>query len=131
VWYIYVCVYMFGEVCVCACICSSVCVYICVYEVCVYVHLETFAGFIDSRRFPGNQLAMSTQDNVSNNGVAPETGLTSIHGRIHCAATEHGEPLSETDNLHLSQFFHDLANVALSVAKRRLADKQVTGKCEL
>ena len=73
---------------------------------------------------------MANDQEDKNYGIEPESGLTSIHGRIHCAATEHGEPLSETDNLHLRQFFHDLANVALSVAKRRLADKKVTGKCE-
>ena len=65
----------------------------------------------------------------------PQSGvpnaLTRIHGRIHCAATQHEETLSETDKLQINHFFDVLADVALSVAKRRLAGDQVTKTCEL
>ena len=54
-------------------------------------------------------------------GSGPLGGLTRIHGRIHCGATHQGETLSETDRLQLNHFFDVLADVALSVAKRRLA----------
>ena len=57
-------------------------------------------------------------------------GLTPIHERIHCAATQQVEILSETDRLQLSHFFDVLAGVALSVAKRRLTTRQVIDKCE-
>ena len=58
------------------------------------------------------------------NGV-PDA-LTGIHGRIHCAATQQGEALSETDRIQLNHFFDVLADVVLSVAKRRLTGDQVT-----
>ena len=61
---------------------------------------------------------------------APDA-LTRIHGRIHCAATQHEETLSETDKLQINHFFDVLADVALSVAKRRLTGDQVTKTCEL
>ena len=57
--------------------------------------------------------------------------LTGIHGRIHCVATQHEETLSETDKLQINHFFDVLADVALSVAKRRLTGDQVTKTCEL
>ena len=62
--------------------------------------------------------------------IAPPNALTCIHGRIHCAATHDEEPLSETDRLQLNHFFEILAEVALSVAKRRLALRGVTEPCE-
>ena len=63
-------------------------------------------------------------------GGVPDA-LTRIHGRIHCAATQQGETLSETDKLQINHFFDVLADVALSVAKRRLTGDQVTKTCEL
>ncbi len=60
----------------------------------------------------------------------PENGLTPIHGRIHCAATQQVETLNETERLQLDHLLAVLADVALSVAKRRLTTRQVTGKCE-
>ncbi len=63
-------------------------------------------------------------------GSGPLDGLTRIHGRIHCGATEQLETLSETDRIQLNHFFDVLADVALSVARRRLANGQVTDKCE-
>ena len=63
-------------------------------------------------------------------GGVPDA-LTRIHGRIHCAATQHEETLSETDKLQINHFFDVLADVALSVAKRRLTGDQVTKTCEL
>ena len=52
--------------------------------------------------------------------------LTSIHRRIHFPATQRGETLSETDRMQLNHFFDVLADVVLSVAKRRLTGDQVT-----
>ena len=57
--------------------------------------------------------------------------LTPIHTRIHFPATQHEETLSETDKLQINHFFDVLADVALSVAKRRLTGDQVTKTCEL
>ena len=56
--------------------------------------------------------------------------LTGIHGRIHCAATQQGEALSETDRIQVNHFFDVLAGVVLAVAKRRLTSDQVTKTCE-
>ena len=70
------------------------------------------------------------------NGFSPqedsglENGLTPIHGRIHCGATQPVEAPSETDRLHLDHLFDVLADVALSVAKRRLTNSQETSECE-
>ncbi len=47
-------------------------------------------------------------------------GLTSIHGRIHCAATDGyqtGE--NEVENIALDNFIKTLAEVAISVVKRK------------
>ena len=63
-------------------------------------------------------------------GSGPLGGLTRIHGRIHCVATEQVETLSETDRLQLKHFFEVLADVALSVARRRLTGHQVIETCE-
>ena len=63
-------------------------------------------------------------------GGAPDA-LTPIHRRIHFPATQQGETLSETDKLQINHFFDVLADVALSVAKRRLTGDQVTKTCEL
>ena len=63
-------------------------------------------------------------------GSGPLDGLTPIHGRIHCGATHLGETLSETDSIQFNHFFDVLADVALSIAKRRLTREQVTGTCE-
>ena len=56
--------------------------------------------------------------------------LTPIHRRIHFPATQRGETLSETDRIQLNHFFDVLADVVLSVAKRRLTGDQVTKTCE-
>ncbi len=62
---------------------------------------------------------MSTQDYVNNN-AAPEKGLTSIHGRIHCAATpDTTEPEDELDSIAIDHFLDTLAEVAMAVARRR------------
>ena len=47
-------------------------------------------------------------------------GLTPIPQRIHCAATPEGETLSEVDIIAVEQFLDTLAEVAMSVASRRL-----------
>ena len=62
-------------------------------------------------------------------GSLPLGRLTSIPQRIHCAATQQVGTLSETDGVHLNHFFNTLADVSLSVAKRRLTSGQVTGTC--
>ena len=62
---------------------------------------------------------MSAQDYVNNN-AAPEIGLTSIHGRIHCAATpDTTEPEDELDSIAIDHFLDTLAEVAMAVARRR------------
>ena len=49
-----------------------------------------------------------------------EAGLTSIHPRIHCAATpDRAEERSEVDNVMVDSFIEALAEVAETVAKRR------------
>ena len=52
--------------------------------------------------------------------VLPEAGLTSIHPRIHCAATpdETGKP-NQADEVIVDSFIEALAEVAEAVAKRR------------
>ena len=51
---------------------------------------------------------------------APQ-GLTCIHSRIHCAATQDpGEDgYSETDTIVINNFLNTLAEVALAVAARQ------------
>ena len=52
--------------------------------------------------------------------VLSEAGLTSIHPRIHCAATrERVEEYSEADEVMVNSFIETLAEVAEAVAKRR------------
>ena len=51
-----------------------------------------------------------------------EKALTPIHGRIHCGATpDTTEPENENelDNIAVDHFLDTLAEVALSVARRR------------
>ncbi len=47
-------------------------------------------------------------------------GLTCIPQRIHYSATPKEEPLSEVDIIAVEQFLDTLAEVAMSVASRRL-----------
>ena len=47
------------------------------------------------------------------------TGLTSIHRRIHCAATQDADVNDELDQIAIDNFLQTLADVALSIAKRR------------
>ncbi len=59
-----------------------------------------------------------------NKPTGPEA-LTSIEKPIHCAATEEGlEDQDELDEIDINNFIHTLAEVAMSVAVRRLANKQ-------
>ena len=51
-----------------------------------------------------------------------ESGLTSIHRRIHCGATDDTKDSNDNDELDkiaIDNFLQTLADVALSVAKRR------------
>ena len=57
-------------------------------------------------------------------------GLTSIHRRIHCAATQKDEcinAVSETDRIILEHFFDTLAEVAMAVAKRTIKEREQAG----
>ncbi len=47
------------------------------------------------------------------------TGLTSIHRRIHCAATQDADDNDELDRIAIENFLQTLSDVALSIAKRR------------
>ena len=52
---------------------------------------------------------------------APEEGLTPIHPRIHCVATQDGvDQPNETEQIMVKAFIETLAEVAMAVAKRRL-----------
>jgi len=54
-------------------------------------------------------------------------GLTSIHRRIHCAATHEGEwgnAVSETDRIIVEHFLDTLVEVAMAVAKRVVKERQ-------
>ena len=49
-------------------------------------------------------------------------GLTSIHGRIHCAATANTNDLDDIDELDkivIENFLKTLSDVAMSITKRR------------
>lgn len=48
-------------------------------------------------------------------------GLTSIHRRIHCAATEDATEgrYSETDRIIIENFLNTLAEIAVAVASRK------------
>ena len=48
-----------------------------------------------------------------------ESGLTSIPGRIHCAATQDSNKDDELDKIAINNFLQTLADIALSIAKRR------------
>ena len=51
--------------------------------------------------------------------TTPPKGLTPIHRRIHCAATQDAEiEYSEADNIIVRNFLNTLAEVALAVAIR-------------
>ena len=62
---------------------------------------------------------------VSADGHRPEPayGLTSIHGRIHCAATsdsgDFNDEYDELDHIQVEHFLQTLARIALSVAARQ------------
>ena len=52
-------------------------------------------------------------------------GLTCIHGRIHCVATQNGvEPENEIDRMMIDNFLETIAEVALAVAARDSEGKQ-------
>ncbi len=48
-----------------------------------------------------------------------DPGLTSIHRRIHCAATQDADDNDELDRIAIDNFLQTLTDVALSIAKRR------------
>ena len=48
-----------------------------------------------------------------------DPGLTSIHRRIHCAATRDSDDNDELNRIAIDNFLQTLADVALSIAKRR------------
>ena len=53
-------------------------------------------------------------------------GLTSIHRRIHCAATQDGckNAPGETDRIMIDHFLDTLAEVAMAVAKRTIEEQK-------
>ena len=53
----------------------------------------------------------------------PEKGLTCIHARIHCAATQGGENQT-SEEIMVNSFIEALAEVTMTVAHRRLAKVQ-------
>jgi hypothetical protein len=55
------------------------------------------------------------------NMMEPEdfSGLTCIHRRIHCAATQDTYDNDELDRIAIDNFLHTLTDVDLSIAKRR------------
>jgi len=64
---------------------------------------------------------MSALDDITNSGLAPETGLTPIHRRIHCAATpDTDEKVTELDVIAREIFIDTLAEVALAIARRKI-----------
>ena len=62
---------------------------------------------------------MSAPDDT-NNGFAPEFGLTPIHQRIHCAATpDNTGDVDELDIIAVDNFLDTLAEVAVAIARRK------------
>jgi hypothetical protein len=56
--------------------------------------------------------------------LEPANGLTPIHPRIHCAATTDGggyDQYDELDQIDIKNLVDTLAQVAISVARRRSA----------
>ena len=52
--------------------------------------------------------------------TTPPEGLTRIHARIHCAATpDTGEEYSELDLMAIDNFIDELANITVSIIRRR------------
>ena len=53
-------------------------------------------------------------------------GLTPIHGRIHCAATPDTDAAqyTETERVIIDNFLNTLAEVALSVASRKVGQSE-------
>ncbi len=46
-------------------------------------------------------------------------GLTSIHGRIHCAATTDAGDNDELEQIQVDHFLNTLARIAMAVAARQ------------
>ena len=64
---------------------------------------------------------MSTHQDVNNSGIEPETGLTPIHQRIHCAATlDTFADANELDVIAREIFIDTLVEVALAIARRKI-----------
>ena len=58
-------------------------------------------------------------------GKPPDNGLTCIHARIHCVATQDKvEPESEIDRIMIDNLLETLSEVALAVAARDSEAKQ-------
>ena len=52
--------------------------------------------------------------------IRPVNGLTCIHGRIHCVATQDAtDECDELQQLQVQHFLSTLAEVALAIARRR------------
>jgi hypothetical protein len=66
-------------------------------------------------------------DQAIGHSFDPANGLTPIHPRIHCAATTDGggyDQYDELDQIDIKNLVDTLAQVAISVARRRSAKNQ-------
>jgi hypothetical protein len=57
-----------------------------------------------------------------NGKITHPNGLTSIHPRIHCAATQDDQEgvHNEADSIIIDNFLRTLAEIAVNVARRRI-----------
>ena len=70
---------------------------------------------------------------VSADGHRPEpaNGLTSIHGRIHCAATTDPESTeNQQERIDVDNFLITLAQIAIAVATRQQAKRRDRGEVD-
>lgn len=55
---------------------------------------------------------------VTNDGFTPETGLTAMHRRIHCAATPDADGVAnELDSVSIENFLDTIAEIAMAIAR--------------
>ena len=60
--------------------------------------------------------------------ITPQDALTSATRRIHCPDTNAAENIDELDQITIHHFLSTIADIALSVARRRLDHKQGQNK---
>ena len=71
-------------------------------------------------------------EHTSREESGPANGLTCIHRRIHCAATtdSEGTGADEVEQIQINHFLETLADIALAVVARRVAQDQPGGQVE-